>query len=133
MRMSHFAPAMDAHSMTTDTMELTNFHLGRKQKSALRARAQAKGSNMAEEIRRAVDTYLSGVTAEDLEVLDMATRRAQADIAEMAEQLDATNRKAGFIFAELAQLRAGQPPEPANEARLPAQHKAQHQAQRGGH
>ena len=99
MRMAPFAPAMDAHSMNTHTMELTNFHLGRKQKSALRARAQAKGSNVAEEIRRAVDAYLSGVTAEDLELLDMATRRAHADIAEMAEQLDATTRKADRIFA----------------------------------
>ena len=46
---------------TADTMELTNFHLGRKQKMALRERARAKGTNVAEEIRSAVDAHLSGV------------------------------------------------------------------------
>ena len=94
-------------------MELTNFHLGRKQKIALRKRARAKGTNVAEEIRDAVDAYLSGVSPEELDLLDVATRKAQADIAEMVELLDATNRKADQVFAQLEPLRGSSVPEPA--------------------
>lgn len=106
-------------STTADPMELTNFHLGRKQKNALRERAQARGTNVAEEIRNAVDAYLSGVTPEELDLLDVASRRAQADIAEMAELLDATNRRADRIFAELERLRGGRPPELASKPSVP--------------
>ena len=67
---------------------MTNFHLGRKQKIALRERARAKGTNVAEEIRNAVDAYLSGVSPEELDLLDVATRKAQADIAEMVVTKD---------------------------------------------
>src|SRR5262245_3112224 len=98
-------------STPTETMELTNFHLGRRQKDALRERAQAKGTNLAEEIRSAVDAYLSGVTPEELELLDAATKQAEAAIAEMTEMLDATNRRADRIFAEMERLRGGRPPE----------------------
>lgn len=90
-------------------MELTNFHLGRDQKRALRDRAKHKGTNLAEEIRSAVDAYLSGVTSEELELLDAATQRAQADIDAMTAMLDATNRRAELIFKELEKLRGGRP------------------------
>jgi len=86
-------------------MELTNFHLGRRQKAALRARAKANGTNVAEEIRSAVDAYLSGVTSEELALLDAATRQAAHDIAEMTEMLEATNHKAEAVFAELGRMR----------------------------
>lgn len=102
---------IELEAMTTETMELTNFHLGRKQKAALKARAKAKGSNVAEEIRCAVDAYLSGVTSEELEMLDVATRQAESAIAEMSQMLEATNRKADAVFAELERLRGGPPPE----------------------
>ena len=117
--------------MDTDTtMEVTNFHLGRNQKAELRKRAQARGTNVAEELRNAVDAYLSGVaSSEDLELLDVATRKAQTDIAEMAEQLDETNRRADRIFAELEQLRGGRPAELASEISVPANAKAK----RGSH
>lgn len=95
--------------MTAETMELTNFHLGRKQKAALKERARAKGTNVAEEIRSAVDAYLSGVAPEDLELLDAATKQAADAIAEMNDMLDATNRNADRIFAELEKLRGGRP------------------------
>ncbi len=91
--------------MTVETKELTNFHLGRSQKQALRARAKAKGTNVAEEIRNAVDAYLSGVTPDELALLDAATRRASEDIAEMNAMLEATNRNAARVFAELEKLR----------------------------
>jgi len=95
--------------MASETMELTNFHLGRKQKQALKERALAKGTNLAEEIRNAVDAYLAGVTPEELELLDAATRQAASAIAEMSEMLEATNRKADRVFAELEKLRGGRP------------------------
>ena len=95
--------------MTAETMELTNFHLGRKQKQALKERAQAKGTNVAEEIRRAVDAYLCGVRPEELELLDAATKQAAGMIAEMSDMLEATNRKADRIFAELEKLRGDRP------------------------
>jgi uncharacterized protein YhaN len=115
---------------TTDTtMEVTNFHLGRAQKNELRKRAIAKGTNVAEEIRSAVDAYLAGVTPEELELLDAATRQAQAAFEEMAQQLEETNCKAARIFAELEQLRGGLPPELAGEISVPVQSKAK----RGAH
>ncbi len=95
--------------MTTETMELTNFHLGRKQKAALKERARTKGTNVAEEIRNAVDAYLRGVSPQDLELLDAATRQAADAIAEMNDMLDTTNRSADRIFAELEKLRGGRP------------------------
>jgi hypothetical protein len=91
--------------MNTDTMELTNFHLGRTQKQALKMRAKANGTNVAEEIRSAVDAYLTGVTADELALLDAASRQAERDIAEMNHMLAATNQKAEAVFAEMARLR----------------------------
>jgi hypothetical protein len=41
--------------MNTEAMELTNFRLGRQQKIALKQRAKANGTNVAEELRTAVD------------------------------------------------------------------------------
>ena len=92
--------------MSADTLELTNFHLGRSQKRALKERAKARGTNLAEEIRSAVDAYLAGITPEELALLDAATKHAARDIAEMNEMLEATNRKADRIFAELEKIRA---------------------------
>jgi hypothetical protein len=95
--------------MTTETMELTNFHLGRSQKLALKERAKAKGTNVAEEIRNAIDAYLTGVSPEELELLEIAARQAASGIAEMNAMLEATNRKADRVFAEMAKLRGGHP------------------------
>ena len=91
---------------TAQAMELTNFHLGRTQKAKLKARAKAHGSKLADELRSAVDAYLAGASADDLELLDAATRKAQADIADMIAQADAINRRAEAVFAELEALRA---------------------------
>jgi hypothetical protein len=96
--------------MRMNTLELTNFHLGSRQKQALKARAKANGTNVAEEIRNAVDAYLSGVTPDELELLDAATRQAGRDIAEMNKMLATTNRRARAVFAELEALRSGAKP-----------------------
>lgn len=95
--------------MNTESMELTNFHLGRSQKQALRERAKANGSNLAEEIRHAVDAYLSGITPDELALLDAATRHAQTTLAEMSAMLEETNRKADRVFAEMERMRGSRP------------------------
>jgi gamma-glutamylcysteine synthetase len=91
------------------SMEVTQIHFRPEQKKKLQARARANKSNVAEEVRKAVDAYLTGVTAEELELLDAATKNVEVMLAEMAAALDATNRKAERIFAEMAALHGGVP------------------------
>jgi hypothetical protein len=91
--------------MAAKMSELTNFHLGRQQKIALKQRAKANGTNVAEELRTAVDAYLSGVTPQELALLDAASRNAEKTIEEMNAMLDVTNRRADQVFAELEQMR----------------------------
>ena len=105
--------------MGTRATELTNFHLRRGQKRALKERAKAKGTNVAEEIRNAIDAYLGRVTPEALELLDVATKQAERTIGEMTEMLDATNRRADLIFSELERLRGGLAPELADKISIP--------------
>ena len=93
--------------MVAQTLEVTNFHLGSRQKLALKKRAAANGTNVAEEIRHAVDAYLSGITADELKLLDALTLQAERDIGAMNDLLDATNRRAAAVFAELETLRGG--------------------------
>jgi hypothetical protein len=100
--------------MNTEAMELTNFHLGRQQKIALKQRAKVNGTNVAEELRTAVDAYLSGVTPQELELLDAASRNAEKTIKDMNAMLAATNRHADRVFAELERMRG------ATAIRVPA-------------
>lgn len=91
------------------SMVLTNIHLTPEQKRALQARAKARKTNLAEEVRSAVDSYLSGVTPDELNMLDAATRQAETMLVDMAATLDAINAKAAATFAELATLRGSAP------------------------
>ena len=91
-------------------MVFTNIHLTPVQKKALQARAKKRNTNMSEEIRSAVDSYLSGVTPDELAMLDAATRAAEAMLVDMANTLDEINRKAAATFAELSALRGGHVP-----------------------
>lgn len=83
------------------TLQLTQVYLERAQKKALQARARARGTKVAEEVRRAVDAYLVGVSPEDLGLLDAGTRRAQAHLTEMAAELDRINARLDAVFVEL--------------------------------
>ena len=85
--------------------QLTQVYLDKSQKAALQEKARAKGTKVAEEIRSAVDAYLAGVSTEELELLDNASRQAAVDLQAMSESLDATNRKMDAVFKELANLR----------------------------
>jgi hypothetical protein len=89
------------------SLTLTQVYLEPEQKRALQERAKARGTKLAEEIRSAVDAYLAGVTAEELELLDAATREAKTHLDAMLARLDEANRKLDAVFAERERLRSG--------------------------
>ncbi len=92
------------------TLTLTNVYLERKQKEALARKAKARGTNLSAEVRSAIDVYLAGVSAEELQLLDEATRRAEAEIKEMNAILDRANARAARFFKQLEQVRAADAP-----------------------
>ncbi len=70
------------------------------QKKELQKRARQRGTSVATEVRSAIDTHLAGVSADELALLDFATRQAERDIGEMVTRLERTNKKLDAIFAE---------------------------------
>ena len=82
-------------------LQLTQIYLERDQKKGLQARARANGTKVAEEVRRAVDAYLSGISPEDLGLLDSGTRKAAAHMSEMVSELDRVNATLDAAFAQL--------------------------------
>ena len=84
------------------TMELTQVYLERAQKKGLQQRAKANGTKVAEEVRRAVDAYLAGISPDDLRLLDEGTRRAEQHLKEMAADLDRINARLDAAFARLS-------------------------------
>jgi hypothetical protein len=86
-------------------MQATQIHLKPAQKKALQARAQANNTNVAEEVRRAVDAYLAGVTSDELALLDQATKQAQTLLTEMGKTLEATNAHLRKVFSERERLK----------------------------
>ena len=84
------------------TMELTQVYLEREQKKGLQAKAKANGTKLAEEVRRAVDAYLAGISPEDLRLLDEGTRKAERNLKEMAADLDRINARLDAAFAQLS-------------------------------
>ncbi len=91
------------------TLRLTQVYLKSAQKAALQKKAKAKGTKVAEEIRNAVDAYLTGVTAEDLKLLDVATREAKNHLDAVIEKLDAVNKKLDVAFAEMERIHGSSP------------------------
>jgi len=87
------------------TKQLTQVYLDAGQKTALQERAKTKGTKVAEEIRYAVDAYLSGITPEELELLDAASRHAEQEIKAMQDLLDASNQRLDSIFDEMTKLK----------------------------
>lgn len=94
------------------TLQLTQVYLAPDQKAALQKKAKAKGTKMAEEIRNAVDAYLAGVTLNDVELIDAATKEAQRHIDEMASELARVNKRVDSALAELDRIRAESPVAP---------------------
>ena len=88
-------------------MQSTMVYLTPEQKSGLARRAQQRKTKVAAEIRSAVDAYLAGVTPQELELLDAATRRAQAEIAAMLKTADEIVASHQAFLREMRRLRKG--------------------------
>jgi hypothetical protein len=88
-------------------MQSTMVYLTPEQKSGLARRAQQRKTKVAAEIRSAVDAYLAGVTPQELELLDAATRRAQAEIAAMLKTADEILEGHQAFLREMRKLRKG--------------------------
>jgi hypothetical protein len=88
------------------SLVLTNVYLEDVQKRALAKKAKADGTNLSVEMRKAVDAYLAGVSADDLRLLDEATRRAQIEIEEMNAVLDAGALRAERFFRDIEVIRS---------------------------
>jgi hypothetical protein len=86
-------------------MELTQIYLEPTQKKALQAKARAHGTKVAEEVRRAVDAYLAGISPDQLDLLDAATRTAERQLKEMVQELDLINERLDRAFAQLSPRR----------------------------
>ena len=84
------------------TMELTQVYLEREQKKALQQRARANGTKVAEEVRRAVDAYLAGISPDELRLLDEGTRKAERHLKEMAADLDRVNARLDAAIGQLS-------------------------------
>jgi len=92
----------------SDAMPASQIHFKPAQKKALQARARANKTSVAEEVRRAVDTYLAGLTADELALLHQVTKQADVMLAQMSQTLQATNTHLREVFAARDRLRAGQ-------------------------
>ena len=88
-------------------MQLTQIYLEREQKKELQARAKANVTKVAEEVRRAIDVYLSGISPGDLLLLDAGTRKAERNLAEMSDVLEHLNATLDAAFAQLSRTAAG--------------------------
>jgi hypothetical protein len=88
------------------TMELTQVYLERSQKKRLQEKAKANGTRVAEEVRRAVDAYLAGVSPEELHALDVGTQRAELNLREMADELATINTRLDAAYAQLTRRHA---------------------------
>jgi hypothetical protein len=83
-----------------------HIYLDRDQKKRLQARAKSNGTKMADEVGRAIDVYLSGISAEDLHLLDEGSREAERQLKEMTNDLDRVNGRLDASFAQLSCSRA---------------------------
>ena len=94
---------------TSSSLVLTNIYLEQAQKKAIARKASANGTNVSVEIRNAVDAYLAGLGADELRLLDAATRQAQIEIDQMNAILDAGQARASEFFSEIEKIKAQTP------------------------
>jgi hypothetical protein len=87
-------------------LQLTQVYLEPRQKSALSKKAKAAKVGVSEVIRDAVDAYLSGITVDELRLLDSGTKQAAAELDAMARQLKATNAKLDHAFRAIDSMHA---------------------------
>jgi len=88
---------------------LTNLYLEAPQRQFLETRAKKRGTNLSSEARAAIDLYKADVSLPELELLDVATQRAKADIDAMVAVYDRAERRAKKFFAQIEAIKAGAP------------------------
>jgi hypothetical protein len=88
------------------SLVLTNIYLEQAQKKAIARKARANGTNVSVEIRNAVDAYLAGLGAEELRLLDAATRQTKIEIDQMNAVLDAGQARAMRFFSDIEKIKA---------------------------
>ncbi|MBC7956032.1 MAG: hypothetical protein H7Y33_09215 [Cytophagales bacterium] len=88
---------------------LTNVYLEPGQRKFLEKQAKLNDTNLSAEMRSAVDLYKAGVSMSELELLDLATRRAKDDLDAINTTLDNGQRRAELFFAQIASIKAGSP------------------------
>ena len=86
-------------------MQSTMVYLTSEQKTGLAKRAQQRKTKVAAEIRSAVDAYLAGVTPQELELLDAATRHAKGEIDAMVKKVDEMLASHQAFLREMRKLR----------------------------
>ncbi len=86
-------------------MQSTMVYLTQEQRTGLARRAKQHRTKVAAEIRAAVDAYLSGVTPQELELLDAATRKAKQDIDAMLRTTDEILAGHARFMRQMARLR----------------------------
>lgn len=88
-------------------MQSTMVYLTADQKEGLVRRARERNTKVAAEIRAAIDAYLAGITPQELELLDAATRRAKQDIDVMLETAEDIVASHGRFLKQMQKLRRG--------------------------
>jgi ribosomal protein S20 len=86
-------------------MQSTMVYLTQEQKDGLAKRARQRNTKVAAEIRSAVDAYLAGVSPQELEMLDAATRRARQEIDAMVKTADAILADHAAFLRDMRRLR----------------------------
>jgi hypothetical protein len=86
-------------------MQSTMVYLTPEQKEGLARRARERNTKVAAEIRSAIDAYLAGVTPQELELLDVATKRAKEDIDAMLETVNDMLRSHQRFLKDIEKLR----------------------------
>lgn len=87
------------------TLAITQVYLEATQKKALQVRAKERGTKVSEEIRNAISAYLEGISLEELQILDAASKYASSELDAMGRTLKATNAKLDRLFADVEKLR----------------------------
>ena len=91
-------------------MQSTMVYLTAEQRTGLAKRAQQRKTKVAAEIRSAVDAYLAGVTPQELELLDAATRHAKGEIDAMVKKVDEMLSSHQVFLRDMRKVRkAGSP------------------------
>ena len=80
-------------------------YLTQEQKAGLARRAKQRHTKVAAEIRSAIDAYLGGITPQELELLDAATRKAREEIEAMVRTADEIVASHARFAREMARVR----------------------------